>query len=174
MRIAVSGSHLVGKTTLVEALAETLPGYEQVPEPYDLLEENGHAFGEMPSIEDFELQLERSFECVQESGANTIFDRCALDILGYLTTHRDAGAFRLEDWIPRVRESVAELDVIVFVPIEVPDRISVPPSDARLRAEVDAVLRDIILDDAHGLGFDVTATNGTVTARVRQVVASLQ
>ena len=59
MRIAISGSHRVGKTTLAEALAAELPGYELVPEPYYLLEEDGHVFAAMPSIEDFELQLAR-------------------------------------------------------------------------------------------------------------------
>jgi len=173
MRIAVSGSHRVGKTTLAEALAEALPRHEFVPEPYHLLEEDGHEFAEMPSIEDFELQLERSFQCVQESGANVIFDRCPLDILGYLITHQDADVFQIGDWMPRVQESVAGLDIIVFVPIEEPDRIAVSHSDARLRAEVDAVLRDIIVDDTCGLGFDVITTAGETATRVRQVMANL-
>jgi predicted ATPase len=174
MRIAVSGSHLVGKTTLAEALADALPRYQFVPEPYHLLEEDGHAFAEMPSIEDFELQLERSIQCIQESGTDVIFDRCPLDILGYLITHRDAEAFRLEDWMQRVQESVAELDMIVFVPIEEPDRIAVSHSDARLRDEVDAVLRDMIVDDAYGLGFDVVTASGAVAERLRQALACLR
>ena len=49
MRIAISGSHVVGKTTLAEALAPALPHYELVPDPYDLLAEDGNEFGEMPS-----------------------------------------------------------------------------------------------------------------------------
>ena len=102
MRIAISGSHLVGKTTLAEALVEALPRYELVPEPYYLLEEDGYEFAESPSIEDFERQLERSFQCIQDSGADVVFDRCPLDILGYLVTHRDAEAFHIEDWMPRV------------------------------------------------------------------------
>lgn len=174
MRIAISGSHLVGKTTLAEALAEALPRYELVPEPYYLLEEDGHEFAEMPSIEDFERQLERSFQCVQESGTNVILDRCPLDILGYLITHQNADAFQLEDWMPRVRESIAKLDLIVFVPIEKPDRVAVPRSQALLRAEVDEVLRDIIVDDAYGLEVDVITTAGTPAARLRQAVAHLR
>lgn len=82
MRIAISGSHLVGKTTLAEALADALPDHQLVPEPYHLLEEEGYEFGEMPSIEDFELQLERSFHCLQESGPAVVFDRCPLDMIG--------------------------------------------------------------------------------------------
>lgn len=174
MRIAISGSHLVGKTTLAEALAEVLPRYALVPEPYYLLEEDGQEFAEMPSIEDFELQLERSCQCVLESGRNVIFDRCPLDILGYLITHRDSEVFQLEHWMPRIRESVARLDLIGFVPIEEPDRITVSRSQAVLRAEVDALLRDIVVDDAYGLQLDVITVAGTPAARVRQIVSHLR
>jgi len=174
MRIAISGSHLVGKTTLAEALAEALPRHELVPEPYCLLEEDGHAFAEMPSIEDFELQLERSIQCVQESGADVVFDRCPLDILGYLVTHRDADAFRLEDWMPRVREAMAKLDLIVFVPIEDPDRVAVPREQAWLRSDVDRVLKDLVVDDAYGLGIDVIEVAGTPGARLRDLEAHLR
>jgi len=174
MRIAISGTHLVGKTTLAEALAEALPGHELVSEPYYLLEEDGHEFAEMPSLEDFELQLDRSIGCVQESGTDAVFDRCPLDILGYLITHRDADAFRLEDWMPRVREAMAKLDLIVFVPIEDPDRVAVPRSQARLRSDVDMVLTDLIVDDAYGLGIDVITVAGTPAARLRVVTARLR
>jgi len=173
MRIAISGSHLVGKTTLAEALADALQGYELVPEPYFLLEEDGYAFAEMPSIEDFEAQLERSLQSVEESDTNVILDRCALDMLGYLVTHQDAGAFRLEAWMSRVRDSVARLDLIVFVPIEETDRLVVPRSQIKLRSDVDTVLRDLIVDDAHRLEMDVIMVAGTPAARLRQVLAHL-
>ena len=171
MRIAVSGSHIVGKTTLVGALAEALPGALVVPEPYRLLEEDGHEFAEMPSVEDFELQLERSIQSVQEGGASRIFDRCPLDILGYLNTHPDASAFQLADWWPRIQEAMATLDVVAFVPIEEPDRMAVSDSEMQLRGAVDEALRDIILDDAYGLEFDAITTTGSTAARVLQVMA---
>ena len=101
MRIAICGSHLVGKTTLAQALAGALPGHELVPEPYHLLEEEGYEFTEMPSVDDFERQLERSLSCLQESGANALFDRCPLDILAYLSAHRDADAVNPADGMPR-------------------------------------------------------------------------
>lgn len=173
MRIAISGSHLVGKTTLAEAVADALPSHDLVPEPYYLLEEDGYEFAEMPSIDDFERQLERSFQCIEESQPDTVFERCPLDLLGYLIAHRDAEAFRLNDWLPRVRVSVAKLDLIAFVPVEEPDRVAVPRSQARLRAEVDAGLREIIVDDVYGLEIDVITVQGTPGARLHQVVAHL-
>lgn len=174
MRIAITGSHLVGKTSLAEALAAALPGYELVPEPYHLLEEDGHEFAEMPSLEDFELQLERAFQSVAQSGDNAVLDRCPLDILGYLLTHEDTESFEPEDWLARVRESVATLDLLVFVPIEEPDRIAVPRAQAQFRAEVDGVLRDVIVDDAYGHELDVLTVTGSPSARLRQVLEHLR
>lgn len=174
MRIAISGSHLVGKTTLCEALAEVLPHYQLFPEPYRLLEEDGHEFGEMPSVEEFELQMERSFLVLREGGADAVFDRCPLDIAAYLLTHEDADTFDIELWMPRIREHVSTLDLIVFVPIEAPDRVDVPRSERGLRAEVDALLSDIVLGDAYGLDVEVMEVAGSLDARVRQVVARVR
>ena len=174
MRIAVSGSHRVGKTTLAEALAAALPHHELVPEPYELLADEGHVFGATPAVEDFELQLERSLQCLRESGTNVIFDRCPLDILSYLVTHRDRDAFRLEDWLPDVELLVPRLELIVFVPIEAPDRVPVRRPEARLRADVDTVLHDLVVDDAYGLGVDVVTVSGTTVARVQQVLSHLR
>jgi deoxyadenosine/deoxycytidine kinase len=41
MRIAISGAHGTGKSTLVEMLAERLPGYAVVEELYQLLLDEG-------------------------------------------------------------------------------------------------------------------------------------
>ena len=62
MKIAVSGAHRTGKTTLVEELCRALPDHLSMNEPYYHLVEEGHVFPEMPSIEDFELQLDYSIE----------------------------------------------------------------------------------------------------------------
>src|SRR4051812_25174311 len=113
MRIAVSGTHFVGKSTLVEELSAALPEYSTVEEPYFLLEEEGHEFADPPSIEDFELQLERSITCLDERELNVIFDRCPADLLGYLLSHPDADAFELDAWLPRVRSAIETLDLIV-------------------------------------------------------------
>jgi len=58
MKIAVSGSHLTGKTTLVEELCRALPDHLSMHEPYYHLEEEGHVFPGMPGVEDFELQVD--------------------------------------------------------------------------------------------------------------------
>ncbi len=173
MRIAISGAHRVGKTTLAGALADALAGHALVPEPYYLLEDDGHEFEETPSLEDFEAQLERSLTSLEQAGADVVFDRCPLDLVAYLRTHREAAAFDLDDWLPRVRDAMATLDLVVFVPIEAPDRVPVDRADARLRARVDDDVRDLVLDDALDLGIVAVEVLGPVEARLRQALAAI-
>ena len=171
MRIAISGTHRVGKTSLAEALVSALPGYELVPEPYYALEEEGHEFGEMPSVDDFVLQLQRSLASVAQSEPNTIFDRCPLDIVAYIQTHQDAHAFDDDAWSSRVREAMAMLSLVVVVPIEQPDRIEVPRDERRLRAAVDERLADLVLDDRFAEDLEVLQVAGSLQSRLLQVLA---
>lgn len=175
MRIAVSGTHFSGKSTLVEALSKALPKYSAVEEPYRLLEEEGYEFTEMPSVEDFELQLERSIGCLEESEPNVIFDRCPADFLGYLLTHPEAEAFDLETWLPRVQAAIEKLDLIVFLPVEERDRIVLPSSeDSELRLQVDEKLKEILLDDEFDFDVDVLEVTGAPHERVQRVLAYLR
>ena len=175
MRIAISGAHFSGKSTLVQDLADALPNYSTVEEPYVLLAEEGYEFTEMPSVEDFELQLERSIDCLIEREPNIIFDRCPADLLAYLLTHDDAEAFGLQRWLPRIRAAMRKLDLVVFLPIEQRDRIDLPSSeDAELRMQVDAELREILLEDSFDFGVEVIEMTGAREERVRRVVESLR
>ena len=109
---------------------------------YHLLLEEGYEFAELPSIEDFELQLERSIESLNESLSNVIFDRCPVDILGYLLSHSDVEVFDLKAWLPRVQTSIRNLDLVIFLPIEEPEPIVLPLSqDSAYRQRVDDMLK---------------------------------
>jgi hypothetical protein len=175
MKIAISGAHGTGKTTLATELARRLPGYALLEEPYFQLVEEGHVFAEMPSLEDFELQLERSIETILESDGDVVFDRCPADFLAYLTTHDDAlaFAFEVEAWLPRAREAMQQLDIVIFVPIEQPDRIADPGDFTGLRVQVDDELRDTVLRDRWGFGNIAIEASGTLAERVGQVLAHI-
>ncbi len=165
MRIAVAGTHRVGKTTLVEALASRLHGYAAFDEPYRVLEEEGYEFADPPTVEDFEHQLRQSLKMIEDAPAKALFDRCPLDVLAY--------AEELEIY-DEIRDAIEVIDLMVFVPIEVPERIVFGThEDRRLRARVDERLRSLVLDDALGLGLDAIEVTGTVEARVQQVLAAL-
>ena len=162
MRIAVSGTHHVGKSTLVERLAEALPGYTTVQEPYFLLEEDGYESADPPSLEDFEAQLERSLTAMEEAGSDALFDRCPADILAYLSTLDAEGDADVE----RIRAAMQTLDLIVFVPIE--ERVPLPAhEDADHRRAVAEKLRELLGE----LGVEVISVAGNVRKRVDQVLA---
>ena len=173
MRIAISGTHHSGKSTLVEELSAVLPGYLTVEEPYYLLVEEGHEFAEMPSVEDFELQLERSIKCLSGDEPDVIFDRCPIDMLGYLLVLADG--FPLKKWLPRVQAAIDTLDLIVFLSVEKRDRIALPPSvDAGFRLDVDQKLKEIFLDGSLDLEMEVLEVTGALDERVKQVLRAIQ
>jgi hypothetical protein len=174
MRIAVCGTHGTGKTTLVEALAPHLSGYEVIDEPYRQLEDEGEEFAERPAAGDFERQLERALACLAESGADSLFDRCPADLLGYLESVDDADGVDLQAWIDRAHPVMARLQLLVFVGIEQPDRID--PAGLRfrrLRRDVDDALRDIVLDDRWSFGVPAIEVTGSTADRVGQVLRHL-
>src|SRR5690349_17162830 len=143
MRVAFSGTHRTGKSSLIEALAGRLPGYEVVDEPYRLLEDEGYEPSDPPVREDYERQLARSVEAIADAPRDALIDRCPLDFVAYLRAIGEDGEIEIEDWPP--------VDLIVFVPIEDPDRIAVAShEDRRLRRRVDELLRTLVLDDALG------------------------
>ena len=173
MRVAFSGAHRTGKTTLVAALAERLPAYKAFDEPYRVLEEAGHEFSDPPSVEDYEQQLRTSLELVGAAPANALFDRCPLDLVAYLQAIADD--FEIDDWLEDVRDSIARLDLIVFVPIETPDRIAVPEhEDRRLRRRVDERVQRLVLDDPFGFEAEVLEVAGSLDDRIRQVRRAMQ
>ena len=176
MRIAISGTHRSGKTSLIEALGARLPKYTCAEEPYHALVEDGFEFNHPPSLEDFEAQLEWSIERLGEGEGNVLFDRCPADFLAYIAEHEDADAFDQDLWLPRVRDALETLDLIVFVPLEEPDRIAVSRADdaTSSRSRVDEQLRAMLAEDSYGFGAEVLEVQGGIEQRLRTVVAHMQ
>lgn len=177
MRIAISGTHRTGKSTLAEDLAALLRDHLLIGEPYHDMAEDGYPFSHPPSLDDFEAQLEHSLLSLADREPNVLFDRCPLDFLGYLATHDEAGRFEADAWLPRIRAAVRTLDLVVFVPIESVDRIALSASDddddGRSRAKVDDELRRLWLDDPFSLAVDVVEVEGPAHRRVEAVMARL-
>jgi hypothetical protein len=173
MRIAFSGAHRTGKSTLLERVADALGGYESVEEPYYVLEEEGYETPEVPSLEDFQAQLERSLEVLEAGAPNVLFDRCPADIFAYLETHEDSDEFDAADWLERVRDAMESLDLVVFVPVEGRDRIAVAePEERRLRRAVHERLEEMLIEKL-SWDVDVVRVEGDVAARVSQVMARI-
>ncbi|MFB9076476.1 ATP-binding protein [Flavobacterium procerum] len=164
MRIAIMGAHLVGKTTLAQKLHESFPDYEFYPEPYFELEEIGFAFPEIPTADDYLMQLEHSLKQIVRSNKNAIFDRCPIDLLAYVLAVDNTFNFQLV--FNKIQNTIKEIDVFVFVTIEKPDRILCSNADLPgLRYEVNEILGELIND----FEIQVIEVKGDVSERLNQI-----
>ena len=172
MRIAVSGAHGTGKSTLIADLARSLHGYAVAEESYYALLAEGHVFAALPSREDYELLLERScLTLIANDAPNLLLDRCPADYLGYLVASPGPLSEVLDRWLERVSAAMRTLDLVIFVPIEHPERIH--PSwigRPRLRRRADDALREIVVEDTWGFIPSVIEVTGTTDERVKQVL----
>lgn len=165
MKIAITGAHGVGKTTLAEKLQEHLPHYELMAEPYYQLEELGYEFSETPNADDFAEQLNYSIKQIDASGDNVIFDRCPVDIMAYLEALN--GIQFINSMYDKAESAMEEIDLIIFVPIEEPDRIAYQKSDyPELRDAVNEILKESVYD----FGIEVIEVKGSPDQRVRQML----
>ena len=172
MRVAFSGAHATGKSTLIGELARRLPDYTVVEESYQTLLAEGHAFPATPTLDDFELMLDRSCATLASTTASDVLlDRCPADYVGYLFGGEGANPRDLRDAMARAVEAMTRLDLIVFVPIEHPDRISRAAIGLpRLRRRVDDALREILIDGGLALSIPAIAVSGSVDERLEQVL----
>ena len=162
MRIAISGSHSLGKSTLVWDWIKRHPQYTREEEPFRALD------GEMYDIR-FRQESNRLHNGIQMyynasrvnlySSINdcVIFDRAPVDYIAYSQYTADKKTTDIDDafveaMVPRVKETLQRLDLIVFVPMT--DRWPVDmeddgirPVDLPYRAEVDAIFKQIYRDE---------------------------
>src|SRR6185369_9745107 len=87
MRIAVSGTHGVGKSTLIDEFLRVHPEFVHEPEPYTVMVEDfGEEFSAEPCVEDFVRQVEFNIARLHQhaAGENVIYERCPVDFLAYI------------------------------------------------------------------------------------------
>lgn len=172
MRVAISGTFCSGKTSLIRSLSKRLPHYQTFDEPYALMEDEGYEFSHPPTVEDYERQLERSLEIVRQAPDDALIDRCPMDYLAFADSVDAPAGIDLDGSRSRLTEAIARIDLIVFLPIECPDRMVLPDTeDAAFRQTVDARMRSFVLDDATGLLSDseVVEVTGSLSERVQRV-----
>lgn len=173
MRIAISGTHLTGKSSLVDALGVRLANHTTIPEPYELLEERGYRFDYPPSIDDFVVQLKQSLTVLRRRSPNVIIDRCPLDFIAYIYAGGGEDRFDVEDWRKPIAAALGSLDLLVAVRIDpAHDPVGVV-EDAAYRAEVDSILWDIIEGDSLDLCADleILPLGGPWDRRIEAVMA---
>jgi hypothetical protein len=183
MRVAVSGTHCSGKSTLIDAFLSAHADYAFEPEPYEALNDvYGEGFGSEPSADDFFRQLEYHVERLHHfrPGDRVIFERSPADFVAYLLALEDlrrdtADAALTKQGISAAGNAVALLDVIVYVPAS---DVPAPESeDPKLRRAVDARLEQILLEDVMGLftndGPLILELAGPTAQRLRGLEAAL-
>ena len=158
MRIAISGSHSLGKSTLVWDWIKRHPQYTREEEPFRALD------GEMYDIR-FRQESNRLHNGIQMyynasrvnlySSINdcVIFDRAPVDYIAYSQYTADKKTTDIDDafvdaMVPRVKETLQRLDLVVFIPmtnrwpVDMEDD-GIRPVDLPYRAEVDAIFKQI-------------------------------
>ena len=156
MRIAISGAHCCGKSTLIDAFLLKHDDYIHEPEAYEALQDlHGETFAAEPSADDFYRQLEYQIVRLQQYnvGDRIIFERSPADYLAYLLAlvdlNRETADIELaERSIEMVRDAITLLDIIMFLPAggSVDDS-----EDPQLRRVVNRLLENIILNDEYDM-----------------------
>ena len=154
MRIAVSGTHGVGKSTLIDEFVRRHPEFVLEPEPYTVLVEDfGEEFSAEPCVEDFRRQLEFNIERLSEYAAddNVIYERCPVDFLAYIHALDPQST---EVLLESITKAMQQLDLIVYIPL---DATSGEDEFPKLQRAVDRRLSAIYREDKFGIMSSTTA-----------------
>ncbi len=125
MRIAISGSHSLGKSTFVNDFLEKNPDYIYEQEPYRaLMHDHEILFGDDQTQYHIDLQLNYCIDAIKryQPGSKVIFDRAPIDYIPYslytaLHAHTNINQDYVMSLYDRIRPTLHHLDLIVFVPI---------------------------------------------------------
>jgi predicted ATPase len=172
MRIAVSGTHCTGKSTLIDEFLRAHKDFAPEPEPYMVLVEDfSEEFSDEPRVDDFFRQLEFNANRLRQHarGESVIYERCPLDFLAYIDALNSES---VEAAVDPVAEAIQFLELIVYVPLD--DSIEVPDEEyPKLRKAVDRRLSAIFRENKFGLisssGAVVVEATGSTVQRLRIV-----
>jgi len=163
MRIAISGSHSLGKSTVVNDWVAKHPHFTREEEPYRALGLFGPyqiLFREASTRLHNGIQMYYNISRLYrycDSTDNVIFDRAPVDYIAYSQYTANQGSTDIDDafvesMVPAVKESLDHLDILAFVPQS--DRWPVQmeadgirPIDHAYRDEVDAIFKQIYRDN---------------------------
>ena len=195
MRIAISGSHSLGKSTVVRDWLNSNPDYLWEDEPYRALSLNGPyeiAFQDKSTRSHNGLQLFYSISRVHRYSSmtdNVIFDRCPIDYLAYSQYTAETGKTDIDSdfvlsMVDAVRESLDHLDILAFVPssMEWPVLIEedgIRPLDVEYRDSVDLIFKKIYRENLYNLSpvfrnLKLIELIGDQTQRLHQIQEAIE
>lgn len=155
MRIAVSGTHFMGKSTLINDFVKVHPEYRVEIEPYYKLQElKDVELSLEPSLESCLEQLDYSIqqlnECSKEQ--NVIFDRCPVDYIAYAMCAAEQDSVNIHDTevaerFSDVKDALNFLDMIIFLPIIQEHVIEYTEENAFYRKKADKYFKQLYRDE---------------------------
>jgi hypothetical protein len=159
MRIAVSGTHCMGKSTLIEDFIKRHPHYKHEDEPYNkLLEEKAMEALLEPSLEGLLEELDYSLNLLNDNAneQNIIFDRCPVDFIAYALCTLDRDSINIHESeiserFPEIQEALDHLDLIVFLPISRENSIVYTEDNPAYRKAADHYFKKIYREDMFDL-----------------------
>ena len=171
MRIAISGTHCTGKSTLIDEFLQTHTDFAHEPEPYTVLTEDfGEEFAAEPCVEDFYRQLEFNVDRLRQHarGERVIYERCPIDFLAYIAVLDSKSVASV---LNLVIEGTQHLDLIVYLPLDV--NHAVEAEYPKLRKAVDRRLSAMYREDEFGIvsasNIEVIEATGSTEQRLRQI-----
>lgn len=153
VKIAISGTHGSGKSTLVEDFLDSHKNFIHEPEPYEWLDDAAAEPGVDEFLQQFEISIERIGS--HSKDANVIFERSPLDFIAYIEALYDLGragrdCALLDSMGERAADALAQLDVLVILPLD--GRIDIHESeDLELREAMDERLLQLVASDPYAL-----------------------
>lgn len=161
MRIAVSGTHSVGKSTFVWDFIKANPDYFREEEPYRALcDFYDIKFGKQATCFCNGIQLFYNITRIKEytnSASNVIFDRSPVDYIPYSLypahyKETDINDAFVESLVEPIRESLSFVDYLVFVPITEKHLVEIEDDgirqiDPSYRSEVDEYFKQVYFED---------------------------
>lgn len=155
MRIAVSGTHFIGKSTLIEDFIKKYPTYKCEIEPYyKLQDEKIIELSLEPSLDSLQEQLTCSINQLNKNAneQDIIFDRCPVDFLAYAMCALDYDSIDINDSeisesFPDVKAALNNLDLIVFLPITKENFIEYTEENPAYRKAADKNFKKLYRDD---------------------------
>lgn len=178
MRIVVSGTHAVGKSTLIGDLADRDPRLEVLGDPYE--DVDGELLVVGPGL--FVAQLEAAADRLLElgPGRRVIAERGPVDMLAYLGALADLGrsvgaAATVRRLAGRAAEAMRHVDLVVLLTLDPVRPIHVADDeDPALREAMEAHLVDLLVDPDLVGGAAVIEVAGDRRARVAQVEEAIR
>lgn len=183
IRIAVSGAHGVGKTTLIRELGRICPETRIVGNVMRSLAKAGYAVGANTTPRTLSAYLEKQLaqeEKAFRSGRSVLSDRIFVDGAAYIiAAHKlELSEYGWSEDLIELIKSIARLHALrynrhVYVPIEFPLQSEDPLNvhGGRFQRAVDEALRSLLVDD---WPVPLLEVRGTIVERAETVADVLR